>query len=230
LRASSPGLAQQMEGRLQAAHRQVARLNALNESLLDVSRISAGRLLVEARPTNFTQVVSESIERLEAELQRAGCVLEVELADDVMAQADRLRLEQVVVNLLSNAAKYGPGQPVEIRLRASGGAATLSITDYGIDIAPEALTRIFQKFERAVPAENYGGLGLGLYISRQLVTAMGGDITVESKPGMRTVFTVTLPLDGKDARTLRLGQAELLGEGTADPTPPREAAPDARRT
>jgi signal transduction histidine kinase len=103
-------------------------------------------------------------------------------------------VEQILSNLLSNALKYGAGKPVEVGVDASGGQARLSVRDFGIGIAPEDAARIFQRFERAVSARHYGGLGLGLYIARQLAAAHGGAIAVESQPGAGALFTVTLPL------------------------------------
>lgn len=181
-----------MEAKFQAAHRQIARLNALNDSLLDVSRISTGRLSLELQPVDFSQLITECVERLEPEFARVGCAVSIDLQPEVTGYWDPLRLEQVVVNLLTNAFKYGPGKPVELRLRATGGKVSFSVKDSGIGIAPEALTRIFRKFERAVPAKNYGGLGLGLYIAKQIIEAMDGCITVDSSPDVGSTFTVHL--------------------------------------
>ncbi|HYO51482.1 PAS domain-containing sensor histidine kinase [Archangium sp.] len=187
-----------LETKLQAAHRQIARLNALNDSLLDVSRISTGRLSLELQPVDLSQLVRECVERLEAEFARAGCTVSLDLQPEVVGCWDPLRLDQVVVNLLTNAARYGPGKPIELRLRAAGGWGSFSVKDFGIGIAPEAITRIFRKFERAVPAANYGGLGLGLYITQQIIDAMGGRITVESSPGAGSTFTIHLPQARQD--------------------------------
>jgi signal transduction histidine kinase len=103
------------------------------------------------------------------------------------------RLEQVVVNLLSNAARYGAGKPVHVCVREEAQAALLSVRDEGIGIPPDVLPRLFGRFERGVPVTNYGGLGLGLYISRNIVEAMGGRIQVQSAPGQGATFTVVLP-------------------------------------
>jgi signal transduction histidine kinase len=106
---------------------------------------------------------------------------------------DRARLEQVVTNLLSNAVKYGRGQPIEVAVMGADDRARLVVRDQGIGIAPEHLSRIFERFERAVSAHNYGGLGLGLYIVRQIVEAHGGAIHVTSTPGEGSTFVVDLP-------------------------------------
>ncbi len=107
---------------------------------------------------------------------------------------DRLRLEQVAGNLLSNAIKYGPGQPVEVRVHRDGRRGILAVADRGIGVAPEEQQRIFDRFERAVTARHFGGLGLGLWIAREIVTRLGGSVRVESQPGQGATFTVELPL------------------------------------
>jgi signal transduction histidine kinase len=89
--------------------------------------------------------------------------------------------------------KYGAGKPIEVTVAGAGDAATIAVQDHGIGISKVDLDRIFGRFERAVPARNYGGLGLGLYITRQLVEAHGGTIGVTSEPGAGTLFTVELP-------------------------------------
>ncbi len=105
-----------------------------------------------------------------------------------------LRLEQVLENLLSNAVKYGAGSPVELRVHADGNHARLSVRDGGIGIATEHLGRIFGRFERAVSERHYGGLGLGLFITRQVLELLGGSIDVHSQLGKGATFECTLPL------------------------------------
>jgi signal transduction histidine kinase len=138
--------------------------------------------------------VREVALRFEVEAAQAGVQLEVAAAAPVVGAWDRLRLEQVLGNLVSNALKYGAGRPVRLSVEAYEGWALLGVRDEGIGIAPEAQARIFGKFERAVSDRHYGGLGLGLYVSRQLVEALGGSIQLQSEPGSGTLFTVRLPL------------------------------------
>jgi len=107
---------------------------------------------------------------------------------------DRLRISQVVTNLLANAVKYGGGKPVEVEFGPEGDAAFLVVRDHGIGIDPADQPQIFERFERAVSSRNYGGLGLGLYIVKRIVEAHGGTITVQSKPGEGATFRVQLPL------------------------------------
>ena len=106
---------------------------------------------------------------------------------------DRSRIDQVVANLLSNAIKYGEGRPIEVEVRAGERAAWISVRDHGIGIAPEDFGRLFDRFERCVSPRNYGGLGLGLFIVREIVDMHGGRVTVTSAPGEGSTFTVELP-------------------------------------
>jgi signal transduction histidine kinase len=106
---------------------------------------------------------------------------------------DRSRVDQIVTNLVANAIKFGPGKPIEIVLGEEAGTTRLSVKDHGIGVDPARQERIFDRFERAVSDRHYGGLGLGLYISRQIAQAHGGSIRVESAPGAGATFTVELP-------------------------------------
>jgi signal transduction histidine kinase len=108
---------------------------------------------------------------------------------------DRLRIEQVVDSLLSNAIKYGQGQPIDLTVERDGRRAVLTVQDRGIGIQGDQLERIFERFERAVSVSAYGGLGLGLYLTRQIVHAHQGRVTVQSAPGIGAVFRVELPLE-----------------------------------
>ena len=182
-----------IESKLQAARRQVARLSMLNESLLDVARIGTGLLLPQVKQVELTQIVLETIEPLEAQMACAGCSIHLDLQAELCGWWDPFKLGEVLVNLLSNALKFGRGRPIEVTSRLENDEAVLSVTDHGIGIAPQDLERIFQKFERAVPVEHYGGLGLGLYLSRAIIESMGGRIRVTSRPGAGATFTVYIP-------------------------------------
>jgi signal transduction histidine kinase len=106
-----------------------------------------------------------------------------------------VRLEQVVSNLLSNAIKYGSGHPIEVAVSRNTHTARLEVTDHGIGISADDQARLFNRFERAASIKSFGGLGLGLYVTRQIVTAHGGTIRVESQPGAGATFVVELPLE-----------------------------------
>jgi len=179
---------------LAGTRRQIDRLALLIDNLLDVSRLAASGVSIEPGPVDLVELVHEVVERNGAQLRRAGCPVVFEMPASVSGVWDRSRIEQVLGNLLSNAVKFGAGKPIEIAVRPVGDRVRLTVRDYGIGIAPEDAQRIFERFERAVSARHYGGLGLGLFITRQIVEAHGGSIRVESPAGGGSAFTVELPL------------------------------------
>ncbi|MCE9668853.1 GAF domain-containing protein [Myxococcus stipitatus] len=178
---------------LDVVDRQVKRQTQLIHDLLDVSRISAGRLELSPEPLDLAALVREVVERFEPELERTSTRLELALDSDVHGLWDKLRLDQVLTNLVSNAVKYGRGNPVRVMLARHATGVRVEVTDGGIGIAEEHLPRLFRRFERAVSERNYGGFGLGLWITRQIVEAMGGTINVRSELGVGSTFTVELP-------------------------------------
>jgi len=178
--------------------RQVKKLSELVGDLLDVARIAGGRLRLELEEMDLGTLAREVVTRYEPEAVRAGSTLVLEAKESVAGYWDRLRLEQVLTNLVDNAIKYGAGKPIHIQLEAEASRALLRVRDEGIGIAQEKLSRIFERFERAVSDRHYGGLGLGLYITRTIVEAMGGSIQVESTLGQGATFTVVLPRKPSD--------------------------------
>ncbi|QRK10735.1 GAF domain-containing protein [Archangium violaceum] len=184
---------ERLMARLTGMERGVGRLGVLVDELLDVSRITSGRLVLHPEEMDLAELVREVVGRIRPEADRSGCELRLQVPGPVVSWWDRLRLEQVLSNLLSNALKYGAGHPVEVSLHVSGMRVLLQVRDEGIGIAPTQQERIFERFERAVSDRNYGGLGMGLWISREIVTALGGSIRVESTPGQGATFTVELP-------------------------------------
>lgn len=180
--------------KLDVAQRQTQRLARLVESLLDVSRISAGRLELELQRCELPALVRDVVRRYQPEASAAGSHLEVVSADaSIAGEWDPLRLEQILGNLLSNAIKYGSGRPIEVDVRASDEIVRVSVADRGIGIEKALLQRIFGRFERGVSVRHYGGLGLGLYVARQLAEAHGGTILAASEPGRGSTFTLLLP-------------------------------------
>ena len=177
------------------AERQGKRLTKLIGDLLDITRLSRGAMPLHCEEVDLLALVREVVARYKPELERAGCAVSIDAPGPVVGRWDPMRLDQVVLNLLANAVKFGPKKPVAIRLERAGGQARLSVTDQGIGLDPGQRHRIFERFERAV-SHHYGGLGLGLYISRRIVESHGGSIDVESRPGHGARFTVVLPCDG----------------------------------
>lgn len=186
---------------LEVAMRQVQRLGRLVTDLLDVTRITAGRIRLEQDEVELTALATEVIARFEPQAHRARSTLELVRAESapVVGWWDRDRLDQVIAILVDNAVKYGAGKPVTVRVGQEGGRASLSVVDRGIGIPAEVQSQIFDRFVRAVSDRNYGGLGLGLYIARKIVESHGGTLRVRSTPGVETVFTLELPTERLDA-------------------------------
>jgi PAS domain S-box-containing protein len=181
--------------KLDKAVQQTRRLEKLIENLLDVSRIISGKLTLEIEDVDAAELVRDVAERFADEAARAECPIQVELKSAPYGHWDRVRLEQVVTNLLSNAVRYAPGGAILVRVEEDEGVARLSVIDHGVGIAPDALGRIFGRFERAADGPHHGGLGLGLYITRSIVEAHGGQIRVSSQVGQGSRFVVELPLE-----------------------------------
>ncbi len=194
------GNSAQVREKLAGATRQAVRLSRLVENLLDVSRISSGRLEVTREPVNLASAVDEVVDRFRDAASRVGCELRFCAKAQPSGRWDRVRLEQILDNLLSNALKYAPGHPITVTVEEHDESAFVHVRDEGIGIPREDAQRIFGRFERAVPVEHYGGLGLGLYIAQQIAEAHGGRILVESEPNRGSTFTVELPLRNQDER------------------------------
>jgi signal transduction histidine kinase len=181
---------------LELASRQGTRLSRLVNDLLDVSRLEQGRLAHQPERVELCALVREVLERFEGDLARAGSSVSMQGHAQVLGEWDRSHLDRVVTNLLSNAIKFGLGKPIEVNVSADGGVARLVVRDHGLGVERGQIERIFGRFERAVSARHYAGLGLGLYISRKLVEAHGGTIRCESQAGVGSTFIVELPCAG----------------------------------
>jgi signal transduction histidine kinase len=178
--------------KLQLLERQGKRLERLVGEMLDASRLVSGRLACARELVDVAEVARDVTGRLSPAFGGGQSALALEVEGPAVALGDRAQLEQVLENLLSNALKFGGRQPVRVRVFLRDGRACLSVRDHGIGIAHEDQDRIFEKFERAVSAGNYGGFGIGLWRSRELLTKMGGRITVDSQLGEGSTFTVEL--------------------------------------
>ncbi len=171
----------------------VQRLSRLVDDMLDISRISTGKLSFTPEPFNLCELAQEVVERLQVQASASGAPLSCECRDSVEGVWDRFRIDQVLTNLITNALRYGEGSPVEVSVQRSDALAVVKVRDLGPGIAPENQERIFQRFERATSASTVSGLGLGLYISREIIERHGGTLRVESEPGQGATFIVTLP-------------------------------------
>ncbi len=185
-----------VESSLEVIHRQAKRLSALVEQLLDVSRLRRGRIDLDPEDADLADILREVSGRLVGSLGLAGCTLTLRAPASVPGRWDRMRMEQVITNLLSNAIKFARSTAIEAGVEADADTVRLFVRDRGMGIAPVDQDRIFERFERATSSKDLGGLGLGLYITRQIVEAHGGTIRVSSKPGEGSTFVVELPRRG----------------------------------
>ena len=201
-------IADDVRGHVEQGLKQIRKLAELMNDLLDVTRIDSGQMRMHPESLDLARLAAGVCARYEDQARRAHSQLLLDTAGPVTGCWDALRLEQILDNLLSNALKYGAGKPVQVRVRmGEDGHARLSVRDRGIGIEPAQQRRIFERFERAVSERHYGGLGLGLYVTRSLVESMGGTIQVESRPGEGATFVVELP------RGLATGAQEPAAEG-----------------
>jgi PAS domain S-box-containing protein len=183
--------------RLPRAERQIARLERLVANLLDVSRLASGGFALSREELDLSTLVHDLAARHAGDLASAGCALRLDAPGPVRGTWDRLRVDQAVTNLLFNALTYGRGKPVTLALSATDASARIEVRDEGEGIAPEDHARIFQRFERATADRQAGGLGLGLWLAREIAEAhggsVGGSVSVESRRGEGARFVVTLP-------------------------------------
>ncbi|MBN9684584.1 MULTISPECIES: sensor histidine kinase [unclassified Corallococcus] len=183
-----------IEAHVETGHRQVRRLTELMNDLLDVSRISAGTFRLQREEVDVAEVVREVAALFAPRFALEHCEFQVEAPESVRGCFDRARLAQVLDHLLDNALKYGAGTPVSVRLVVDGPVARLTVRDGGIGISPEQRPRLFERYGRAVSERHYGGLGLGLYLTRTIVEAEGGSVSLDSQLGEGAMITVELPL------------------------------------
>jgi PAS domain S-box-containing protein len=184
---------EEIEHSVHLARRQTDRLSRLVERLLDVSRLQSGPMQLQLEPCDLAQIARDAVERTSAEFARTACALDTDIPESLPGTWDGLRIEQVLVNLLSNASKYGARKPVGLVIDADATTARIVVRDHGIGIPPEAMGRIFGRFQRAISSQHYGGLGLGLYLVAQIVEAHGGTVRADSRPDQGTIVTVELP-------------------------------------
>ncbi|TMB30985.1 MAG: HAMP domain-containing histidine kinase [Deltaproteobacteria bacterium] len=179
--------------RLYAMERQVTRLIALNQRMLAPSRLTMADFQPKLEPVDASEVVREVLAREADQLAWRRCSVEFTAPGPVVGQWDKGLLDQIFSNLLSNAMKYGHGGPILIALRETSTKVQLEVRDHGTGIAADDQQRIFEKFERAATTERESSLGLGLWLTREMVRALGGTIRVHSAIGAGSTFEVELP-------------------------------------
>ncbi len=185
---------QQLLSLLQNTEQQSKKLSKLINDLLNISVISTGRLQLDREKVDFSSVIDETLQRFHEQLKRAKYKVKVTMQQDIIGYWDRTRIEQVISNLIANAIKYGQGKPIKLELKRLNSHAQFTIQDHGIGIEPNFQNQIFERFARGVSARDYRGLGVGLYISRQIIEAHGGSIRLKSKPQEGSKFIIELPL------------------------------------
>ncbi len=180
---------------LDQSNQQLDRLNRLVEDMLDITRIRSGKLTLELERFDLCGLIKEVLFRLSESLARAECEIQANLSGPLHGNWDRGRVDQILTNLMTNAAKYGAGRPIEVSAERAGTSARITVRDGGRGISPGDHDRIFRQFERAVSSSEVSGLGIGLHLVRQFVEMHGGTVSVESDLGQGAKFVVELPLE-----------------------------------
>jgi signal transduction histidine kinase len=174
--------------------RQIRSMIRLLDDMLDVSRLRTGRLAVVPAPFDLAESARTSVEALQEQAAAAGVEITLSGVPTLPLQGDAFRIEQVITNLLTNALRYGQGKPVAVTVGIDGGSGFVAVRDQGMGIAPADQERVFEQFERTASAAQVPGLGLGLYIARQIVEAHQGRLQVRSATGEGAEFRLSLPL------------------------------------
>jgi signal transduction histidine kinase len=199
-RHAEKGDLKQIQSSIRRAGDQTERMSRLVDRLLDVSQLASGRLKVDLSPCDLSRVIKDVAERFQEEALNGGSEIRLTVANGVSTRADRFRLDEAIGNVISNAIKYGAGRPIEIQLKTKNEKAILVVQDRGIGIPIEDLSRIFGRFERTAATQNYGGLGLGLYIAHQIIEQHDGSIRAERRSGGGARIVIELPVNAISGR------------------------------
>jgi len=193
---NTPEISSQIHSLSERSLASTKRLSALLGELLDLTRIRVGKLIVDRQVCDLTSIVQDSVTQLAAEAAKKGSNISIKAVGRVMGTFDSTRMSQVIVNLVSNAIKYGNGQPINVSVEMRGSKAVVAVQDHGIGIPADKLSTLFQKFERVEQDPSIPGLGLGLFISNEIVKAHGGMLRAESQPGEGATFTMEIENNG----------------------------------
>ncbi len=180
---------------LEGIEQQTQRLSKMINDLLNVSLITTGRIDLETQKLDLAQTTKNVVSNYSTKLARDGRTVKLETDNEIIGNWDKVRIEQVITNLIDNAIKYGDGKPIEVKVTKNGSSASLAVKDQGIGIPEEKQKAIFDRFKRGVSAKEFEGLGVGLYITKQIIIAHKGKIDIISKPGLGTTFIVELPVN-----------------------------------
>jgi signal transduction histidine kinase len=192
--------------------RQIQSMVRLIDDMLDVSRMRSGSLSIRPQETDLVRLVAQVADSLSHQAEAARCTLRTGMPErPIVGLWDAFRIEQIVVNLLTNAMRYGAGKPIDLRVAEAEDGALVEVRDHGVGIAPEDQERVFQQFERARSGDGIPGLGLGLFISRQIAAAHGGRLSVESTPGSGATFRLHLPLRSATEAAAAPARADVTG-------------------
>ena len=205
LRATEGQISQLQSENLEDLLRNAERLLNQIDSLLEFSKIEAGKMEVHVEPVNVNEVIQAAISTIEPSLNGSSVRIIREIDPGIAAlNTDREKLRQIVLNLLDNAVKFTERGEIKISASQQNGSFKLAVSDTGIGIPKEDLNKIFEEFHRgdSSSTKNYRGTGLGLAIVKQFVNLLGGEVAVESEVGKGSVFTVTLPVDHGDSVSL----------------------------
>jgi PAS domain S-box-containing protein len=197
--ANNPHGAAQMRAMIERTRTQVTRIATLVDRLLDVTRVRSGTFELYCEVFSLNGLLMEITARFKS--QHPAITFSLDLDSTLEGEWDRTRIDQVVTNLVSNAVKYGEGKPIVLSAYAAGNQAVVKVRDHGIGMSTPDAERAFDRFERAAGRVGSEGLGLGLWITRQIVQAHGGTIAAESEPGKGSTFVLQLPMRASEAHS-----------------------------
>ena len=203
LNEAIPSLDPKIANKVRRIERSSVRLQALIDVLLDVSRIATGRFSMKKGSGELVATIQDLVDRFAEQAAEASCEVTLEKrVESAPGEWDMLRIEQALTNVLENALKYGAGAPVRVTVDGSPSVVTIVVEDGGPGIPEQDRERIFQRFERASSVRHYGGFGLGLYVSREILAAHGGTIAAENRQGGGARFTMRIPTTWQGDGTL----------------------------